>query len=163
MTVAEIIKRCKAALEAYYGPRFRGLVVYGSVARGEATPASDIDMLVLLSQPFDYYHELRQIVDLLYPIQLESDQLVSAKPAAWTEFERGSIQLYRKAKSEGVLDYGVTAHVSPGQAQQALVLDQARLHGPQGVWAQPHLIWRHCSSSLRLGRLRGSLHNAEAS
>lgn len=40
--------------------------------------ASDIDLLVLLSTPFDYFAELRQIVDLLYPIQLESEQLISA-------------------------------------------------------------------------------------
>ncbi len=103
MTVAEIVKRCKAALEGYYGSRFRGLVVYGSEARNQATPASDIDLLVLLSEPLDYFRELRQIVDLLYPIQLESDRLISAKPAPSDEYERGSIQLYRNAKREGVV------------------------------------------------------------
>jgi len=103
VTVAEIVKRCKAALEGYYGPRFKGLVVYGSEARGQAGPASDIDLLVLLNGPFDYFRELRRIVDLLYPIQLESDRLISAKPAPSDEYERGSIQLYRNAKREGVL------------------------------------------------------------
>jgi hypothetical protein len=41
-------------------------------------------------------------VDLLYPIQLASDRLISAMPAAVDEFERGDIQLYRNAKREGV-------------------------------------------------------------
>jgi predicted nucleotidyltransferase len=102
MTVAEIVKRCKEALETHYGSRFRGLVVYGSVARNQATPASDIDLLVLLTRPFDQLRELRQIIDLLYPIQLESDRLISAKPAPSDEFEQGTIQLYRNAKREGV-------------------------------------------------------------
>ena len=44
-----------------------------SAARGDAVPTSDIDLLVLLSQPLDYFAELRKIVDLLYPIQLESE------------------------------------------------------------------------------------------
>lgn len=103
MTVTEATKRCKRVLESFYGSQFKGLVMYGSAARNRVTPFSDIDLLVLLGQPFDYFRELRQIVELLYPIQLESDWLISAKPAPWDEFEHGSLQLYRNAKREGVL------------------------------------------------------------
>jgi len=90
-------------LESYYGPQFKGLILYGSMARNQASPASDIDLLVLLGQPFDYFRELRRVIELLYPIQLESDQLISAKPAPLDDFEHGSIQLYRSARREGVL------------------------------------------------------------
>ena len=103
MVIPEAVKRCRTALESHYGSQFEGLVLYGSVARGQASPASDIDLLVLLSQPFDYLQELRHIVELLYPIQLDSDQLISAKPAPLDEFEGGSLQLYRNAKREGIL------------------------------------------------------------
>ncbi len=103
MTVTEILKRCKTALQSYYGSQFKGLILYGSMARNQASSASDIDLLVLLSQPFDYFRELRQIIELLYPIQLESDRLISAKPASLEGFEHGSIQLYRNAKRERVL------------------------------------------------------------
>ncbi len=103
MGIAEIIQKCKATLEEHYGSRFRGLILYGSMARDQASPGSDIDLLVLMSQPFDYFDELRQIIELLYPFQLESDWLISAKPAPVDEFERGRIQLYRNAKREGVL------------------------------------------------------------
>jgi len=72
------------------------------MARDLACSTSDIDLLVLLSKPFDHFHELRRIIDLLYPIQLESEQLISAKPAAVDEFEYGDIQLYRNAKREGL-------------------------------------------------------------
>jgi predicted nucleotidyltransferase len=72
------------------------------MARDQASASSDIDLLVLLSQPFNYFDELRQIIELLYPIQLESDRLISAKPALLDEFEHGRIQLYRNAKREGV-------------------------------------------------------------
>jgi len=102
MTVTEVIKRCKTVLETYYSSRFKGLILFGSMARNQAGPASDIDLLVILSRPLDYFRELHQIIELLYPIQLESDQLISAKPAAQDDFERGVIQLYRNAKREGV-------------------------------------------------------------
>jgi predicted nucleotidyltransferase len=102
MAIEEILQECKAILEGYYGSHFQGLLLYGSVARGQAGPDSDIDLLVLLSRPFDYFDELRQIVELLYPIQLESDRLISAKPVSVDEFKSGRIQFYRNAKREGV-------------------------------------------------------------
>lgn len=103
MGISEIIQKCKVTLKGHYGSQFKGLILYGSTARDQASPGSDIDLLVLLSQPFDYFVELRQIIELLYPLQLESDRLISAKPAPLDEFERGRIQLYRIAKREGVL------------------------------------------------------------
>jgi len=98
----DILRKCKKTLETFYGPQFKGLILFGSSARRQASSSSDIDLLVLLRKPFDYFGELRQIVDLLYPIQLESDWLISAKPTPVDEFESGSIQLYRNAKKEGI-------------------------------------------------------------
>ena len=100
--VSSIIQKCKEVLSQYYGPRLQSVILYGSLARGDADMASDIDLLVLLSAPFDYFAELRQIVDLLYPIQLESEQLISAKPALASDYEVGTISLYRNARREGV-------------------------------------------------------------
>ena len=103
MTVTDIIQQCRKSLESYYGSQFRGLILYGSMARNEASPSSDIDLLVLLNPPFDYFAELRRILELLYPIQLESDRLISARPVAYDEFKKDSLQLYRNAKREGVV------------------------------------------------------------
>lgn len=103
MAVTELAKRCKAALERYYRSQLKGLVTYGSATRNQADPSSDVDLLALLGQPFDYFHELRRIVELLYPMQLESDWLISARRAGWDEFEAGGVQLYRIAKRERAL------------------------------------------------------------
>ncbi len=100
--ITDVVQTCRAALERHYGPRFKGLILYGSVARKQSGPLSDIDLLVLLSKPFDYFTELRRIVEVLYPIQLESERLISAKPVPLDEFEQGSIQLYRNARREGI-------------------------------------------------------------
>ncbi|OGG52770.1 MAG: hypothetical protein A3F84_10095 [Candidatus Handelsmanbacteria bacterium RIFCSPLOWO2_12_FULL_64_10] len=98
----QLLKQCKKTLEDHYGTRFAGLILFGSLARNEADSFSDIDLLVLLNEPFDYFQELRTISDMLYPLQLESDHLISARPAAVDEFERGHLQLYRNARREGV-------------------------------------------------------------
>ena len=101
-TTDKTIQKCKSILENHYGPRFQGLVLYGSVARKQASAASDIDLLVLLNAPFNYFEELERIIDLLYPVQLESEHLVSARPAMQSEFEAGKLQLYRNARREGM-------------------------------------------------------------
>lgn len=97
-----IAQKCKDILVHYYGKRLKNVILYGSTARRQANPSSDIDLLVLLTPPLDYFAELRQLVDILYPVQLESEKLISAKPVSVKDFESGSISLYRNAKREGV-------------------------------------------------------------
>lgn len=97
-----VVRKCKDALAKAYGKRLRGVILYGSVARRTARKNSDIDLLILLSPPFDYFAELRQIVDVLYPVQLESERLISAKPVLASDFASGSLALYRNAARDGM-------------------------------------------------------------
>ena len=98
-----LIQKCKQILGEHYGSSFEGIILYGSTARKQANTDSDIDLLVLLKGPFDYFFELRQIIELLYPVQLETESLISAKPASKDAYEKGELQLYRNAKREGTL------------------------------------------------------------
>lgn len=98
----QIVNKCKEVLARQYGKRLKGVILYGSMARGESTTDSDIDLLVLLDPPLDYFAELRNLVEVLYPVQLESEQLISAKPVSLNDFEIGSLSLYRNARREGV-------------------------------------------------------------
>jgi len=102
MDIKLLLEDCKKILKNHYGSQFHGLFQYGSMARGQGQKSSDIDLLVLLSKPFDYFLELRNIIELLYPVQLKSEHLISAKPAAEDEFRSGKIHLYRTAKREGI-------------------------------------------------------------
>ncbi len=97
-----VIQKCKETLAKVYGKRLKGVILYGSVAREQAEESSDIDLLVLLAPPFDYFAELRKIVDVLYPIQLESERLISAKPVSVNDYQAGSLSLYRNAARDGV-------------------------------------------------------------
>jgi predicted nucleotidyltransferase len=100
--VQRITNLCKQHLKAYYGKKFAGLILYGSFAEGKAEPDSDIDLLLLLIEPFNYFQELQTIIDLLQPIQLTADQLISVKPASIEEFKSGSLQLYRNIQRKGI-------------------------------------------------------------
>ncbi len=97
-----MLARIKARLQDVYGDRLRGVVLYGSEARGEATPESDIDILVLLTGPVALGKELRTIINALYPLQLEMDRVLEAFPVDEADYLHGEYAWYREAQKEGI-------------------------------------------------------------
>jgi len=97
-----VLARLKSRLQAIYGDRLRGVVLYGSEARGEAAPDSYVDILVLLTGPVALGQELRTIIEALYPLQLEMDRVLEAFPADEADYLRRDYAWYRNAQKEGV-------------------------------------------------------------
>jgi len=58
MDMKQFLKQAKVRLENVYGDRFHGLLLYGSEARGEAEPDSDIDLLVLLDGLIELWNDI---------------------------------------------------------------------------------------------------------
>jgi len=102
VTTAELLNEIKRRLEQAHGSRLRGVVLYGSEARGEAGRDSDIDVLVLLDEPVDYGRDLQVNLDALYPLSLEIGRRISAKPVSARQYETVDCPLYREAHREGI-------------------------------------------------------------
>ena len=97
------LQQCQALLQQLYGSRLKGVVLYGSCARGTEAMESDIDLIVLLEGPVDAAREIRRIWEVLYPLQLESARLLSVVPVDAVLYDQGAYALYRQAKAEGVV------------------------------------------------------------
>jgi predicted nucleotidyltransferase len=103
MERAELLKRVKALLQEAFGERFRGLILYGSEARGTAEPDSDIDLLILLAGQASYWEDVKVCIHTLYPLVLASGRVIDAKPVDLREYEAQVWPLYRSVKEEGIL------------------------------------------------------------
>ncbi len=97
-----ILREVKAKLEAIYGDRLRGIVLYGSWARGEATDGSDIDLLILLDNVQDPVSELDMYSSDIYEIDLKHDVVISTVPVDADDFATGELPLYVCARGEGI-------------------------------------------------------------
>jgi len=102
MERGELLRRVKSLLQEAYGPRLRGVILYGSEARGTAAPDSDIDLLVLLEGPVSAWKDGGISIHALYPLVLESERLIHAVEVDVTEYEAQEYPLYRMAKAEGI-------------------------------------------------------------
>jgi uncharacterized protein len=102
MSRRELAKEIRSRLEFVHGERLRGVVLYGSEARGDARPDSDIDVLVLLDGPIELGKDLHTSIKALYPLVLELERPIHPVPTDVLNYEAGVIALYRIARDEGI-------------------------------------------------------------
>lgn len=99
---AELLSRCRDAVrEVAPGAE---VILYGSRARGDASPESDYDLLVLVDGPVDQDLDNR-IGDRLYVLELESGTVLSLIVYAkevWETPLYKAMPLHRNVDREGI-------------------------------------------------------------
>ena len=101
--VREILDEVKERLRRAYGKRLKGIILYGSYARGDACGGSDIDIIVLLQDMKDNCKEILKSSAALGDLELEHDALISIIPFDVRDFRRRKSPVILNAKREGVL------------------------------------------------------------
>jgi predicted nucleotidyltransferase len=101
MLTESLLNEIKANLQQVHGQRLLGIVLYGSVARGEAGDESDIDVLVLLADPVNYGRDLEANLRALFPLAMRLGRRISAKPVSARDYDTVDCPLYANAHREG--------------------------------------------------------------
>jgi predicted nucleotidyltransferase len=101
-TLVEVLEGLDRGLRGLYGERYRGLVLFGSYARGEAEEGSDVDLLLLLDGEVDPTREIIRAESVTWPLALESGYLLALLPVSVEAFTGSGSPLMLNARKEGV-------------------------------------------------------------
>ncbi|NJK35653.1 MAG: nucleotidyltransferase domain-containing protein [Oscillatoriales cyanobacterium SM2_2_1] len=98
-----ILKQLKQDLINLYGARLVHLTLFGSQARGDSEPDSDIDVLVVLQAPINPGEEIKRTDKIVADLSLEYDVVISCLFMAENDYQTRNSNLLRNIRTEGVL------------------------------------------------------------
>ena len=89
-------------LSSIYRSDMKSIILFGSVARGTATPESDIDIAVIIKNETSEQHS--QLLDLVTDLNLKYDVVLSVLTINADHFAKWSnvIPFYKNIQKEGI-------------------------------------------------------------
>ena len=100
--LAPVLQQLRAGLEAQYGDRLDRVLLYGSQARGDAGPESDVDVLVVLEGTVDPLTEIHRNSELVADLSLEYDLVISCVYMSANELAEGDDPFLRNVRRDAL-------------------------------------------------------------
>jgi predicted nucleotidyltransferase len=100
--IHNLLAELHSELQNLYGARLVKLVLYGSHARGEATPDSDVDVMVVLKAPVNSPSEILSMADITTELSLKYQELISILPISDVDFSHKQTPLLYFVRQQGL-------------------------------------------------------------
>jgi uncharacterized protein len=100
--VLELLERVKSGLRQLYGARLEGVFLFGSRARGEAAPDSDVDLAIVLDEIPRYAGEIERTSELIASLALAYDVAISRVFVGKADWQRGHGPFLRLARTDAI-------------------------------------------------------------
>jgi predicted nucleotidyltransferase len=100
--IKTLLEKLKSGLKQIYGEQFKQAYLFGSYARGDYDPDSDIDILIVLSDFEKYGAELNRTSELIGNLSLEHGITVSVVFTCQREWQMDKLPLLLNIHAEGL-------------------------------------------------------------
>jgi predicted nucleotidyltransferase len=101
--IQRILHKLKNGLIEIYGDQLKAVILFGSYARGDAHPPdSDIDVLVVLKDEFNYWEMDKRSSEFVAALCLENDVVISVKLVSEAKYAQSKMPLFVNVRKEGV-------------------------------------------------------------
>lgn len=100
--IHDVVLELERGLKDLYGERYRGLLLYGSYARGTAWEGSDVDLLVLLKGPVNAVKEILATEPIVWPLSLNSGLVLALIPADFDAYQSGKGIFFSAVRREAI-------------------------------------------------------------
>ena len=101
VNIQKLLSELKKELVRIYGEQLKGIYLYGSYARGENQPGSDVDVMIVLSSYQRYGDEIKSTSELNARLSLESDLSISRLIMTEERWKHEDSPLLRNIRAQG--------------------------------------------------------------
>ncbi|MBN1145822.1 MAG: nucleotidyltransferase domain-containing protein [Anaerolineales bacterium] len=101
--LVEILAELRAGFSQLLGNQLEAIYLYGSQARGDARPGSDIDVLIVVRGKLDYFELLERTSRFVADLSLQNDVVISRVFVSKQDFEKRQTPLIMNVHREGIL------------------------------------------------------------
>jgi len=98
----EIFTELRHDFETLYGEQLVKLILYGSQARGDARPDSDIDVLVVIKDDVNAWAEIDRTSEFTAALCLEHTVVISRAFVSLPRFQSENSPFFLNVRREGV-------------------------------------------------------------
>ncbi|BAI91884.1 nucleotidyltransferase domain-containing protein [Limnospira fusiformis CCALA 023] len=99
----EIIEFIKNWFKIHYSDQVVQIILYGSQARGEAKPDSDIDLLIVMKSAFNYTDEIDKTSEFIQELSLKYDTVISRAFVSEQRFTQEKSPFLLNVHKEGIV------------------------------------------------------------
>ena len=100
--VHAILGELRRRLEQLYGGRLVKIILFGSQARGDAEPDSDIDVMLVLKDPVQLDIELKRVTPITAALSLENNVVILTIYMSEQRYATERSPLLNNARREGI-------------------------------------------------------------
>jgi predicted nucleotidyltransferase len=99
----EIIEFITNWFNTHYSEQVVKIILYGSQARGEAKPDSDIDLLIVMKYAFNYSDEIEKTSEVIQELSLKYDTVISRAFVSEQRFNQEKSPFILNVHREGIV------------------------------------------------------------